>query len=82
MSTDNYTHPQLDRLTSVIYTARWLTAIRNGEMATDREIAKAVLQEGFVIPQATLPAPVFVAPAADYSSECTCFGQPHGDCCK
>lgn len=49
---------RLEKMTAVIYKARWVDGIKDGELVTDEAIAKAVLEAGFVIPQATIPTPV------------------------
>lgn len=72
-------HPQLEKLAEVIGDALGDIGVLDTSWDEDCQVAKAVLDAGFVIPQVKLPT--FV-PAADYSPDSPHYGKPHEDCCK
>lgn len=37
----------LERLTQLVYQARWVDAIKNADMATDKAIAQKIIDGGF-----------------------------------
>lgn len=40
----------LERLTQLVYQVRWVDAIKNAEMATDKAIAQKIIDDGFIHP--------------------------------